>query len=357
VALYWDDAEQRIHWRERKGRKRIKHEAPATTLPDFGHKVAVKQLTFADITPSDSLLDAFERIEDVLHAAAIDVEARYGVILQLLLAKLYDEHAHETKPDEPLSLQDFKALGTKPTTALKRANDAVRSAANYYGMYLPRPIEKKLPITATTLLDVMEILAPIKIIASNQEVVQTFYMHFAKHLYKWDLAQFFTPVTVSDFIATVLNPSFGEHIKDPACGSADFLTSAFRLGSQVDHNYAQCVWGADNSANAVQVAVLNMLLNGDGKSNIELEDSLERVANYADRYDMMICNPPFGTRIVEARREVLRQFDMGYQWELDAKGVLQKTGVVRDRQQVGILFAELCVRQAKPGGQIGRAHV
>jgi type I restriction enzyme M protein len=219
-------------------------------------------------------------------------------------------------------------------------------------MYLPRPIEKKLPITATTLLDVMEILAPIKIIASNQEVVQTFYMHFAKHLYKWDLAQFFTPVTVSDFIATVLNPSFGEHIKDPACGSADFLTSAFRLGSQVDHNYAQCVWGADNSANAVQVAVLNMLLNGDGKSNIELEDSLERVANDADRYDMMICNPPFGTRIVEARREVLRQFDMGHQWELDAKGVLQKTGLVRDRQQVGILFAELCVRQAKPGGRI-----
>src|SRR2546423_15635498 len=115
-------------------------------------------------------------------------------------------------------------------------------------------------------------------------------MHFAKHLYKWDLAQFFTPVTVTDFIATVLNPRFGEHVRDPACGSADFLTSAYRIGLQHDPNYAQSVWGADNSPNAVQVAILNMLLNGDGKSNIELEDSLENVGKNVDQFDILICN-------------------------------------------------------------------
>jgi type I restriction enzyme M protein len=354
VALYWDDSEQRIYWRERVNGKIRKHNAPATTLPPFGTKVSVKPLTFEDILPSDSLLDVFERIEDVLHSAAVDPEARYGVILQLLLAKLYDENAHHGKPTAALSLQDFQALGTTGTAALKAANVTVDRAVAYYGKHLPRPVAKKLPITADTLFEVMELLAPIKITASSQDVIQTFYMHFAKHLYKWDLAQFFTPVTVTDFIATVLAPNFGEHIRDPACGSADFLTSAYRLGLRVDPNYAQCVWGADNSPNAVQVAILNMLLNGDGRSNIELEDSLEAVAKYADRYEMLICNPPFGTRIVETRRSVLRQFDLGHVWRAEAgNGGMEPTTELRGSQQVGILFAELCVRQAKPGGRIG----
>lgn len=353
VALYWDDVEQRIFWREKQGKKRIDHEAPATTLPDYGNKVAVKALTFADIAASESLLEVFKRIEDVLHAAAIDPEARYGVILQLLLAKLFDEHANESKPTNALALQDFKALGTKPASALKAANEVLGTAAGYYSQYLPRPVEKEFPITAATLFEVMELLAPVKIIASTQDVIQTFYMHFAKHLYKWDLAQFFTPVTVTDFMATVLNPRFGEHVRDPACGSADFLTSAYHIGVQHDPNYAQSVWGADNSPNAVQVAVLNMLLNGDGKSNIQLEDSLENVGKYLDQFDIMICNPPFGKRIVESRKAVLAKFDLGHEWAPDKDGVLQKTAKTRDKQQVGLLFAELCVRQAKAGGRIG----
>jgi type I restriction enzyme M protein len=118
VALYWDDAEQRIHWREMHGGKRLKHEVPATTLPVFGTKIMVKPLTFSNIQPATSLLNVFRRIEDVLHSAAVDPEARYGVILQLLLAKLFDEHAHAGKPTEALTLQDFHAMGSKPSFAL-----------------------------------------------------------------------------------------------------------------------------------------------------------------------------------------------------------------------------------------------
>jgi type I restriction enzyme M protein len=183
--------------------------------------------------------------------------------------------------------------------------------------------------------------------------MQTFYMHFAKHLYKWDLAQFFTPITVTDFIASALSPGFGEHVKDPACGSADFLTSAYRIGSRVDPNYGQAIWGADNSKNAVQVAVLNMMLNGDGKSNIVLEDSLEQVEEQEGQFDVVICNPPFGTRIIEKRKDILAKFDLGHDWQADDGGVPQRQESLRKTQQVGILFAELCIRQVRKGGRVG----
>jgi type I restriction enzyme M protein len=352
IALYWDDTEQRLFWREqRRGQKRLDHEAPASMLPTFGNKIAVKQLTLEDIQPTDSLLDAFRRIEDILHGSALDPEQRYGVLLQLLLTKLYDEHSHEKDPSVPLGLQDYKALGSRPDAATKAANLLLSKAARYYGRYLPQPIPKRLPLKADTLFAVLEILAPLRITASSQQVMQNFYMYFAKHLYKWDLAQFFTPTTITDFIATALSPRFGEHIKDPACGSADFLTSAYRIGSKVDPNYGQVIWGADNSRNAVQVAVLNMLLNGDGKSNIALEDSLEEVRTHEEQFDLVICNPPFGTQIAESRADVLRNFDLGHEWSESSNG-LQKTQQLRRKQQVGILFTELCVRQARHGGRI-----
>ncbi len=330
IALYWDDLGGRVYWREKKGRKRVDRDAPAPALPPFGAKPSVKPLTFADITPTESLLHAFRRIEDILHAAAIDPEARYGIMLQLLLAKLYDEHAHEARPSTSLTLQDFKALGMRPTNATTAVNRVLARAVAHYGKFLPRRVASKLPISGDTLLEAMEVLAPIKIIASSQEVIQTFYMHFATHLYKWDLAQFFTPITVCDFMASVLAPQFGEHIKDPACGSADFLVSAFRLGVQVDPNYAQCVWGADNSQNAVQVAVLNMLLNGDGKTNLALEDSLEKVDRDEGKFEMLICNPPFGTKITETRKPVLQKYDLGFEWQPDKDGVMQKTATPPD---------------------------
>lgn len=352
IALYWDDTEQRVYWYEhRTGQKRIPHDAPASTLPTFGNRIAVKQMTLADITPTDSLLGAFRRIEDILHGSALDPEQRYGVLLQLLLAKLYDEHSHAQIPSAPLGIQDYKALGTQPATALKAVNRVLAKAVQYYGRYLPQSVPKRLTLKVETLFAVLEILAPLQITASSQQVMQSFYMYFAKHLYKWDLAQFFTPITVTDFIATALSPGFGEHIKDPACGSADFLTSAYRIGSRVDPNYGQAIWGADNSRNAVQVAVLNMLLNGDGKSNIVLEDSLEALSDHENQFDLVICNPPFGTQITDSRAEVLRNFDLGYEWA-DEQGGLHKTSQLRRKQQVGILFAELCVRQARPGGRI-----
>ncbi len=119
----------------------------------------------------------------------------------------------------------------------------------------------------------MQVLAPIKIVSMKQSVIQDFYMYFARHIYKWDLAQYFTPTTVTDFIVEMLNPRFGEHIRDPACGSADFLTAAFRRGQDWP-DYASSIWGSDVSAEAVQVAVLNMMLNGDGKTNIHKEERL-----------------------------------------------------------------------------------
>jgi type I restriction enzyme M protein len=204
------------------------------------------------------------------------------------------------------------------------------------------------------LLDVCQVLAPIKITAMEQRVIQDFYMYFGKSIYKWDLAQYFTPTNVTEFLVAILNPRQFEHIMDPACGSADFLTAAYRRGAaQGWHDYASSVHGSDVSPEAVQVAVLNMILNGDGKTNIALEDSLVKIPANTETMNAVICNPPFGSKILERKPQALDNFDLGHQWVEDVDGIPQPTGQRLASQQLGILFAEACARlvQSNPQGR------
>lgn len=352
LALYWDNLDKRVFWMEiNNGVKEIK-EGPISFLPKFGLAIETIPLTFNTIEPVDSLIDVFNRIEDILHQAAFSPEKRYEIILQLLLAKIFDEHAFETRGDQPLEIQDYRSLGTSADTTKKKIADVVRRAVQFYSKHLPNKISDTLPLSGDTLFEILQILAPTKIIHSKRDVVQTFYMKFAKDLYKWDMAQYFTPTTVTDFIIEIINPQFGEHIADPACGSADFLVAAFRFARKYNPGFADCVWGIDNSPNAVQVAVLNMVLNGDGKTNIIKDDSLENVDKYKEQYDIIACNPPFGTKIVEKRKQVLRQYDLGFEWTVDNKGKFVKSESLLPQQETGILFTELCVKECKAGGRI-----
>ncbi|MEZ9545604.1 N-6 DNA methylase, partial [Vibrio crassostreae] len=286
--------------------------------------------------------------------ASFDPEKRYEIILQLLLAKIFDEHAFEGRPEQPMSIQDFSVLGTPPDIVKNKFEKLLKKATTYYEKHLPNKVPSKTPLTPETTLEVLKILAPVRITHSKRDIIQTFYMKFAKDLYRWDLAQFFTPTAVTDFIVDIVNPQFGDHVCDPACGSADFLVAAFHVGRRYNHGYADCIWGVDNSANAVQISILNMVLNGDGKSNIKKDDSLENADNSKNKYDIMLCNPPFGTRIVEKRSSVLRNYELGREWVENEQGELVATDKLLTGQETGILFAEVCVKQArKENGRIG----
>jgi type I restriction enzyme M protein len=354
VALYWDDVEQRVFWYDHSGTVKVRHQGPLASLPGLGNVPAVAKLTLSTIDGDKPLLAVFKRIEDIMHSASIGPQRRFPLMLQLLLAKLHDEHQNAGNPAKPLVLQDFRALGTEPAAAKTAMNHLLEKAVSYYQNFLPEKVPKTLTIAADVLLDVCQVLAPIKITAMEQRVIQDFYMYFGKSIYKWDLAQYFTPTNVTDFIVAILNPQQFEHVMDPACGSADFLTAAFRRGEARGwRDYASSVHGSDVSPEAVQVAVLNMILNGDGKTNIACEDSLVKISANTETMNVVICNPPFGTKIVERRADALENFDLGHEWEPDSAGVLQPTGPRLRAQQSGILFAEACAKlvQSSPHGR------
>lgn len=366
VGLYWDGVNPRVFWKQESNGKTEINSGPLALLPKPGKAIKVKELIYKDLVPPVSLLDIFSRMEDILHAASVSVEERYETLLQFILAKIYDEHHHESIPNSALVFQDFESVGISPKQAAIDLNKVLKEAVSFYGYHLPKSIDDTFQISPSALSQCGQILAPHLITAANKEVIQTFYMKFAKDLYRWDLAQYFTPPTVTDFIVEVLNPGNGESVKDPACGSADFLVASFhRSRGKKIKNAADANFGADNDKKAVQISVLNMLLNGDGKTNIKEEDSLLSVSQDQKRveddkkyrpiqYNILVCNPPFGQKILEKRKDVLSSFDLGHVWvKNENTGLSEKTEQVLPQQEKGLLFAEVCVKQTRAGGRIG----
>lgn len=352
MGVYWDDVEQRFFYRELEGTVTEVHEAPISKIPRWMDDVGSTRLAYVDLDTSRDLTTVFDQLENSLHPYVTDKSRRYAILLQLLIAKIWDETKHSAEPDSLLHIQDFSSTAVMDDVVVRQMNTCLGEASRHYSRFLPENVGQTFDqLNAEALRRLSQVLAPVNILASRQKVVQAFYMKFAKNLYKWDLAQYFTPHEVVDFIVNLTNPRL-EHVKDPACGSADFLVSALRAMPTTPMRAAEFVSGTDNSTQAVQVSVLNMMLQGDGKTAIETADSLEKHPSEQGQYDIVLCNPPFGTRIVEKRWEVLRNFEMGHHWEYGDGGI-ERTEETRNTQQTGILFTELCVKLVKPGGRVG----
>jgi len=360
LALYWDPIEQRVFWHDSHKATR---EGYLAALPARGEKFGgLPKLTFNRLRPAPSLLGLFDRVADVLHSHGIPMQDRYDIILHLLLVKLYDERTHEDIPDQPLEIQDPVGLEIDFGVAEERFNVLLQKTLDYYGANLHRPLRESLDIKPAALAYALEVLAPYRVSYSSRSAMQDFFMRFAKDLYKWDMAQYFTPTPLTEYIVELANPRAAELVKDPAVGSGDFLMAA----AERDYGGARMkpqLFGADMSETAAQVAELNKILHNTMSTVIRVEDTLSNIdgdfcvkatrKGTKGRYHLLICNPPFGSRIVVKNSSTLAKFDLGHEWRVDSAGEWQPTAKLLKRQETGILFLEACVKQAmNDGGRV-----
>lgn len=347
IGIYWDDVEQAIFVKQDKGTHIDLVEASIAMLPSSGEKFGSQAIYYSDLKPAYDLVTKFAKLDDVLHAAGHSKDDRYQVLFKILLFKIFDEQSQSSKKGKML-LQDFSVGNASDSDVVKAFEDGLASALTVYGPLLPKKPTKKIGCSGDTLRDVAKILCPYNILGSSPQVIQDFFMYFGRFLYKVDLGQYFTPYEVIDLIVRIVNPKFGDVIKDPACGTADFLVGAKRV-AQERHgaDISAQLYGVDTSDLAVNLSVFNMILNGDGRSNISPGDSLKDIAQNEEKFTVTLCNPPFGSRIVEKRKDVLTKYVLG-------SVIADKNKVAPLKsQETGLLFVETCMQSVAPGGRIG----
>lgn len=130
--------------------------------------------------------------------------------------------------------------------------------------------------------------------------------------------QFRTPRHIIDMIVTLVDPQPGQHICDPACGTAGFLISAFthilrqntkpadlKRGivdgamlkpAQWKFLEEQAFTGYDNDANMIKIAILNLYLHQLEKAQVSMMNPLTMGfgGTYPGKmFDCILANPPF----------------------------------------------------------------
>ncbi|RAX54637.1 DNA methyltransferase [Helicobacter sp. 16-1353] len=115
--------------------------------------------------------------------------------------------------------------------------------------------------------------------------------------------QYFTPRVLIKSIISVMKPRFDMSICDPACGTGGFLIGAYEyMKTQTQDKKAlkrlreENLSGVDITPLVVSLCAMNLYLHGLGgeKELVKTGDSL--VSLGAERYDMVLTNPPFGKK-------------------------------------------------------------
>lgn len=116
-----------------------------------------------------------------------------------------------------------------------------------------------------------------------------------------DLGQYFTPKKIDELIYHLCEYDEAKSVYDPFCGTGGILLEFFRQQKfSSDKNRKKfakgCLYGSELSQPVSQLAKMNMVIAGDGHTNIQGDDSLSRnnlyVAN-KKQFDIVATNMPF----------------------------------------------------------------
>ncbi len=252
-------------------------------------------------------------------------------------------------------------------------------------------------------------LQPYSLLETHVDVKGKAYEELVGANLRGDRGEFFTPRNIMQMAVKMINPKPDEKVCDPACGTGGFLIMAMthvveklKHEAEKDFGKPESAWkdterdnfrdkikeiaqsnfyGFDINPDLVKATKMNMVMNNDGSGNIYRNDSLLPPHEWAWElkqqlaqalhidsgnisnahnigfFDVVVTNPPFGSRIPIKGGHILEQFNLGYIWRNARYTVNNQTGwTVSSDFQSSVppeqLFIERCLQFLKPGGRL-----
>lgn len=212
----------------------------------------------------------------------------------------------------------------------------------------------------TALRESFRILESVQLSHSPAHVLGDAFQALIGPRLRGDKGQFFTPRSLVRAMVGVVNPQRGESILDPACGTGGFLAEAHR--HQQEHAFGGNVTGRlvgiDKDHDLFRIASSLLEITCGKRTELFNLNSLDVRETGAgalgdNSFDVVLTNPPFGSKIGVRDKEVLREYALARQWiKRSDNGTWHITETVSATQDPQILFLEMCVRKLKTGGRL-----
>ncbi len=163
-----------------------------------------------------------------------------------------------------------------------------------------------------TIRELTQRLLTLKIESTSYDVMGRAYEFVVQKLGEQkQYGQYFTPRHIVDLMVRMVDPKPGEKLYDPACGTCGFLVRAFeyvinehirkernavKQEQMIRRLKREDLHGAEKAPDVFKLGLMNMILHGDGNTNLLEDDSLSSRAQdlRKGKCDVILTNPPFG---------------------------------------------------------------
>lgn len=347
---------------------------------------------------NESLIQTFKRCHNYIYGNAGMKKTAFWELLNLIFCKLYDEKRRIQDADEGISYRRRFWAGAKERfTEEGQHAIAERTKALFDELQESKVFKDVFDGSEKIMLDdrglafVVSELAKYSFLEATVDVKGTAYETIVSNTLKQEAGQFFTPRNVIKCMVEMLDPDENTRVLDPACGSGGFLVMVLdhvrrkiaremypdlddlhleakfnspEVSERVRVYAERMVFGFDFDPDLKKAARMNMVMAGDGHSNIFNINSLDypegakedraKIAptvmesilhskdkdfpfekadsNAQGRFDMIFTNPPFGAK-VEVDLEISRRYQLA-------------------SRAPEVLFIEACYNFLKPGGKM-----
>jgi type I restriction enzyme M protein len=339
-------------------------------IPDIPKRgeTTIPKPTRGSLVPAVNLKQVFKRIHNYIYAnQGFQKDKAFEELLKLIFIKVYDE---QYSP----SLQFYILPGEDVRKVRERLNKLFEKVQRHY-KYIFKGNEI-IELNDIVLKYVVSELQRFSLVDTKTDVKGEAYEEIVGPNLRGDRGEFFTPRNVCNMTIEMLFSLIPEEkltgpggmkIIDPAVGTGGFLIAGVQKIKQVfskrgfKHDQLRDLvrdvananfYGIDFNPFLVKVAQMNMVMHGDGSANIVHANSLENPSNWNNEakekikfgeFDLVVTNPPFGTKAVIDNPDILSQF------ELTTFGANSLRTALPPEQ----LFIERCLDFLKPGGYLG----
>lgn len=139
---------------------------------------------------------------------------------------------------------------------------------------------------------------------AGQDLLNLFFITFNKYVGKADKNQAFTPDHITDFMAKITGVNKHTSVLDPCCGSGAFLVRAMTQAlddcvtvAEQENVKKNHIYGIEFEESAYGLSTTNMLIHGDGNSNIVMGSCFDFESWIKDANpDVILMNPPYNAQ-------------------------------------------------------------
>ena len=352
----------------------------------------------------DNLLFVFKTCHNYIYVNdGLQKQAAFFELLKVIFCKIEDER-NIPKPLEFYTTSEERSNPDGQLTVQKRIAKIFESVKKRQGKIFDANDEIKLK--PRSLAYIVSELQRYSLLNTNIDIKGKAYEEIVGANLRGDRGEFFTPRNVMKMTVDMINPKVGERVLDSSCGTGGFLVTAMthvmaelerefeksigkekaewdsdslrlfqeRISEMAQHDY----FGFDINPDLVKATKMNMVMNNDGSGNILQSNSLLPPHEWSDDFrtrlsdalnikksdlrnystigyfDVIVTNPPFGSKIPIKDKAILEQFELAHIWQQDTKNnIWTMSERLQSSVPPEILFIERCTQFLKSGGRMG----